>query len=267
MGIDGEVTLSVHGLAVDNGFVRADTFLEKFRIILNSLKTADKEANEKKAHEYVIIGLEAASAHATLREKIAIRKIVPASSVHVVQEVIEAVYNGDRNISRFPEAVVRALAPLSRGVGKSFSHGEVTFSKNNVVRIDDYFQTQMEKAVKRLEGYEQDKQRFFEGVAFETLDGIVKEIDARGTLVRGKLILTIGGKELDCVFHTSDVQVLRDSFDKRARVEGIAHYDGESLLPVRLDVRRVVLVDTSGDLRKWRGKLQKTKRSGGMTDG
>lgn len=111
-----------------------------------------------------------------------------------------------------------------------------------------------------------EKSRYFEGVAFETMDGVVKEIDARGTLVRGKLILTVGGKELDCVFHTENIDVLRQSFDKRARVEGVAHYDGQSLLPVRLDVRHVSLIDSSGDLRRWRGKLVRTKSSGGLGD-
>jgi hypothetical protein len=180
--------------------------------------------------------------------------------------VVEAVYNGDRNIARFPHPIVRALIPLVSGVGKNFSHGEVCFAKNNVIRIDDYFAKQVEKAVFRLDGVTPEKQRFFEGVAFETLDGMVKEIDARGTLVRGKLILTVGGKELDCVFNTSDIQVLRDSFDKRARVEGVAHYDGQSLLPVRIDVRGVSIIQSSGDLRRWRGKLRRTKNSGGLSD-
>lgn len=266
MGINGEVTLTVHGLDVDNRNVRADVFIAKFKALLNCLKIADKEVNEKKAHEYVIVGLQIASAHATLREKVSIRKVLPASSVKYVQDVVEAVYNGDRNIARYPKALVEGLTPLISGVGKSFSHGEISFSKDNIVRIDDYLAKQVDKAILRTKGVVSENQKSFEGVAFETLDGMVKEIDARGTLVRGKIILTVGGKELDCVFHTSDIQVLRESFDKRARVEGIAHYDGQSLLPVRIDVRNIVLISESGDLRKWKGALKRSKNGGGLND-
>jgi hypothetical protein len=42
MQSEGNVTLTIHGLAADNGLVRADVFLEKFRALLNSLKVADK---------------------------------------------------------------------------------------------------------------------------------------------------------------------------------------------------------------------------------
>jgi len=265
MSTDGEITLTIHGLDADNGKVRADAFIEKFRALLRSLKLADRQVNEKRSHEYVIVGLETASAHASLREK-QIRTAVPASSVEYVSAVVEAVYNGDRNVQRFPKQIVAALKPLANGVGTRFSHGELKFPGGTVVRIDDYLEKQIDKAIRRTKGEATEEHRNFEGVAFETLDGIVKEMDARGSLVRGKLVLTVGGKELDCIFRTEDMEVLRTSFDKRARIEGIAHYDGVSLLPVRVDVRRIELIKEDGDLLKWKQAL-KRGRGGGLDDG
>jgi hypothetical protein len=265
MSLNGEVTLTVHGLDVDNGKVRADAFLSKFRALLHSLKLADKQINEKRTYDYVIIGLEAASAHASLREK-QIRKAVPESSVQYVGAVVEAVYNGDRNIARFPVEIISALKPLVSGLNKTFSHGELKFPGGNIVRIDDYLEKQIDKAIKRNEGSDIEEHRNFDGVAFETFDGIVKELDARGSLVRGKLVLTIGGKELDCIFREEDMEILRTSFDKRARIDGVAHYDGVSLLPVRIDVRKIALIKVDGDLLKWRHALRRG-RGGGFDDG
>ena len=96
-----------------------------------------------------------------------------------------------------------------------------------------------------------------EGTAMGVFDGIIQEIDARGTLVRGKITLTAGGREIDCVFRRDDIASLRDSFDRRARVEAIAHYDGVSLLPVRLDVKAIKIIKTNPDLVGWRGKLKR----------
>ncbi len=264
MGSDSEVILTVHGLDVDNGKVRAEVFLEKFRALIVSLKIADKSQNEKKAHEYIIVGLKVASAQAAVREKV-MRKLMPISSVGYVSDAVSAVYNGDRNIARYPAELIAAMQPLVRGIGKKFNHGELDFGNGNVIRIDDYLEKQLEKAVRRMSGEQPEEYRNFEGIAFETFDGIVKELDARGNLIRGKLILTVGGKELDCVFRTGDIQLLRDSFDKRARVEGVAHYDGVSLLPARIDVRTIELVKIDGNLLRWKGALRRG-RGGGLID-
>jgi hypothetical protein len=263
---DGELTLIIHGLAVDNGKVRAEVFLQKFRALLDTLKVADKAANAKKAHNYVIVGMEAKSARATLREKVSRKRILPASSVNRLRDVAECIYNGDRNIARFPVELVEALTPWVTGMGKSFSHSELQFSNDNGIRIDDFMATQIDRAVQRVRGVDIQGEKFFAGVALETFDGVIKEIDSRGVLVRGKLILSTGGKELDCVFRPSDVPTLRESFDRRARVEAVAHYDGASLLPGRLDVRGIQVVQVTGDLLKWRGALGRRRQSGGLDE-
>ena len=84
-------------------------------------------------------------------------------------------------------------------------------------------------------------------------DGVLKEIDSRGILVRGRLILTAGGKEIECLFKREDIPKLRENFERRARVEAKAHYDGENLLPVRLDVKRIEPIIDAPDVGRWRG--------------
>jgi hypothetical protein len=165
-------------------------------------------------------------------------------------------------MDRFSDGLIENLTPLVRSVGKSFSHGEIAFDGNNIIRIDDYLAQQFEKVTARKNGKLEQltHSSSFEGIAMGTFDGVIQELDSRGTLVRGKLTLTAGGKEIDCVFLREDIGALRESFDKRARVEAIAHYDGESMLPVRLDVRTITVVNANSDLARWKGRLKKTSK-------
>jgi hypothetical protein len=261
-----DLTLTLHGLDVDNGKVRADVFAEKFGILLASLKAADRFANsKKKSHEYIIETLESGSIHAIVRESVSVKKRIPAPSIPVVRDALKAVYNGEKAVERFPREIVRDIGLLTKDVGKKFSHGEVGTAKDNLVRIDDYLARQALKAEERFRtDFAKIKpRRFFEGVSLGTFDGIVKEMDARGQLVRGKLILTAGAKEIDCIFRRDDLPKLKVSFDLRARVEALAHYDGESLLPVRLDVRSITLTEEKSDLLRWRNALVHKRKQRG----
>ena len=113
----------------------------------------------------------------------------------------------------------------------------------------------MDRVLRQIEGEEEDHSVFFRGTTLSTFDGIVMEMDARGSLMRGKLILTTGGKEIDCVFRKEDVDQLRESFSKRARVTAVAHFSGTDKLPDRLDVRAVKPLKHDADLSRWRGAL------------
>jgi len=257
----GNVGLTIHGLAADNGKVRADVFLEKFKTLLNSLKVADQFLNQKKSYNFIIEELAVSSARVKLREKVSRKKVVPHESISFVGEALRCIYNGDKSIDRFPVELVDSLLPLTKGVDKKFSHGDLEFASDNVVRIDDYLARQMDRAVRRMKGVAEERERYFEGISFGTFDGILKELDSRGIIVRGKLVLTAGGKEIDCVFRRDDIPALRENFEKRARIEAVAHYDGENPLPARLDVRHIHPITGQFDILKWRGAL--SRRRGG----
>lgn len=264
MAQDNEVTLTIHGLAVDNGNVLGEVFVTKLKALIDALRLADRHLNERKSHDVLVVGLHIGSAAATLRERVSSRERIPTPGTTLIKEIVEAVYNGDRHVSRYPTELITSLQPLVSGVGKKFSHGEIRF-ENNIIRIDDFLASQLDRAVRRAEG-EDLASGYYEGVALETYDGIVKQMDSRGSLVRGVLVLTIGGKEIDCVFKKEDLDRLRASFDLRARVEAVAHYDGTSPLPSRLDVRRITLVEAGEGLLRWRGGLSRRRDGNGGLD-
>jgi hypothetical protein len=255
---DDNVTLTIHGLAADNGRVRADVFLEKFRALVNILKIADLSLNSRKSHNLIIEELSVSSARAMLREKVSVKKCVPDKGAPLVADLIGAIYAGEKHLDRFPEKLIESIAPLSK-VSKNFSHGEIEFGGNNIVRIDEYLANQTKRAIDRLRGVDDEKDKNFEGVAYGVFDGVLKELDSRGILVQGKLVLTAGSKEIECIFKRDDIPELRNNFDRRARVEGIAHYDGAELLPVRLDVKKIVPVKEDADLTRWRGALSQKR--------
>jgi hypothetical protein len=261
-----EITLKLYALAADDGHVRADVFLSELRTVLRALWLSDEAQNKRFAHDYLIVGLEIGSAVARLRERILPIRLkrrrefvspARASSIRYVREVITSVYNGERDIERFPKTLVRDIGRLAKNAGSTFAHGELGFGEDNVIRIDDYLLRQADRAILRLSG-EKIPEKYFTGISFSTFDGILKEVDARGTLVRGKFILTTGEKEIDCVFRSGDIGQVRETFDMRARVEAIAHYDGDSPLPTRLDIKRLVPVKPTADLTHWEGAFSRT---------
>jgi hypothetical protein len=98
--------------------------------------------------------------------------------------------------------------------------------------------------------------KFYRGIATCGFDGFLKEIDARGTMLRGKLVLSAGGAEIDCVMNKERVPEARESFDKRVIIEGKAHYDGINQIPSRIDVRTIKILKEDADLLRWRGTFR-----------
>jgi hypothetical protein len=264
---NNEVTLTLHGLTLTDGNVLARVFLFEFARLLDALGSADKTLNKTAAHDYVIVNLEVGSAKAKLREtrrigkrpRTAVRAELlgqkPDSPLTYFRQALTSIYNGDSDTRKLPPRLLKDVAELAKDSGQSFAHGEVEFDHENIVRIDDYLSRQAQRAIVRLTG-DEGRPQYYRGVSYTSLDGVLKEVDARGLLVRGKLILTAGGKEIDCVFRQDDIPRVRETFNLRARVEGIAHYSGESPLPERLDIKNITPISDASDLTRWRGAMQ-----------
>lgn len=244
MARDLETILTIHGLEGDMGLVRADVFSRKLRAFLAGLAEADKLANGKRAHRFMIEGMQKSSAKITVREKQATREPPKASGVAAYERALKAVYNGDRSVDRLPPRLVTSIRALSVGAEKDFAHGEVSFDvPDNVVRIDDFLRRQSERAKEVIaETASAGREPFFQGIAIGSFDGILKVLDSRGQTISTKLITTAGAVEIDCIVNRSQLSEAKDHFEQRVRVEGAAHYDGTSALPVRVDVHSITPV-------------------------
>ena len=98
--------------------------------------------------------------------------------------------------------------------------------------------------------------QWFVGVAYGSFDGTIRAVDLRGALPEVKFVLTAGGKQIDCVFRGSDVEVLCQALNQRVRVTGRATYDGRSGLPRRIDHPSIVILNEPTDFSSWRGAFE-----------
>ena len=248
-----EAIFVVHGLDVDAKSVRADVFARKLLTLIAGLREADRFANGKSTHSYMIAALSTGSASVTVRQKQRSRSRPLHSGIAVYEEVASAIYNGDRGVGRFSDKLIQRVGQLSAGALQTFSHAELAFADDNVIRVDDFLARQSELANQTLlAGPEGIHDQYYRGRAVGSFDGELQEIDNRGLILRGKLILT-AGVEIDCVLNKDRVPEAREGFGKRVIVEGTAHYDGNEQLPARVDVLAMQIVGDRPNLLRWRG--------------
>jgi hypothetical protein len=88
---------------------------------------------------------------------------------------------------------------------------------------------------------------------YNRLDGVLKAVDLRGEMQKAVLLLSAGGKQIECIVNTVQVTQLGDALDKRIIAYGLAHYDRKSGLPARLDVRDIKVIHDGEGLGRWRG--------------
>lgn len=247
-----EAIFVVHGLDVDAKNVRADVFARKLMTFIAGLREADRFANAKIAYGYIITALGMGSASVAVREKQRPRQRPVHSAMAMYEQVANAIYNGDCAISQYPGKLVHRVGQLSAGAMEIFSHAELAFSDDKVIRIDDFLARQAEAAEALINEPGGLPDRYYRGRAIGTFDGELQEIDNRGRTLRGKLILS-QGVEIDCVMNKERVPDARKAFGKRVIIEGVAHYDGEEQLPSRIDVTTIKTPRDRPDLARWRG--------------
>lgn len=245
-----DVYLRLHGKPEFNGRVRASVFAAKLAALARASDAADLSRNGGKRHELLISKLEAASASATLTEMRVSSKYPAGSALPILAQCAEAIRDGQFAVARrYPECAAQ-LRNLARGSEDTYSHGELAFSGIPPLRIDQFF---FKQAVEATREESSAAARWFKGVATGTFDGKVLEVDLRGSVPKVKLVLTAGGKEIDCVCPTIGVDEIRGILDRRVRLDGDAYYDGKSGLPARITIRSAVPTKEAADFRRWKG--------------
>ena len=140
-----ETTFSVHGLDADARVVRANVFVQKLGQLITALRAADKIANGKHTHDYMLPRLLYGSAVATIRERPRRPRERPQSPISYFGTMTMAVYDGSRgNVSHVDQKIVEMIEKLSRGANKRFAHAELSFPDETVLRVDDYLQHRAE---------------------------------------------------------------------------------------------------------------------------
>jgi hypothetical protein len=254
----GEVRLRVHGRRDGSSErVPASVFAQKLSILVRALRAADAAVNGRVTHDYVISDLKLGSALVELREE-EIPKFglfEKHSGVNAFDDCVEAIREGSIVRARNFGKCAVYVSQLAKGSGHRFGYAELWIDHERPFRVDEFLLEQTEVVIggPELSSAFDQAQRWYKGIARGTFEGVVKEVDLRGALPEVKLILTAGGKELDCVFCDVDIERIRQALDRRVRVQGTAYYDGRSGLPRRVEVTAIAPIKEPGDFTRWRG--------------
>lgn len=241
-----DLTFTIYGLEHHGTEVDAVVFADKLKKLVSGLKRLDRDYNSANQHKFMIHDLEFASATVLLREKSMKTRAVRKSPSHRFAEIGAAASAGQS----FPienaadEYALSVYKSLSSGAGKSFSYGVVSASEVQPVRLDRVLEDRVSQIIaSAVDAASQAPLKFFKGTAISTYDGVMKLVDIRGLFPEAKLILSAGGKEVSCVVQKDNVEALRASLGERALVTGRAHHNGRSMIPERIDVTSIKLID------------------------
>lgn len=254
----GEIRFKIHGLPTDGGgkLVDAEVFARKVNQIVKALETADVEANGAEQHRYLISELKIGSAQIGFREVVrSTRGGRPEhSSIAALLDCTKAVSRSNFTAAVRYGELVEHVQKLSAGAADTFAYMEMGVPDDTPIRVDDFLNDQAKTLLKERAATVE-KIAYYRGHAREAFDGTIKEADLRGDLPSVKLILTAGGKEIDCICKRMTVEHIREALDRRVWAEGIAIYTGKSQLPSRVELDKIVPLSSEADLSKWRGSL------------
>jgi hypothetical protein len=254
-----DVTLSLHGLEEYSQEVDGEVFALKFAAFMRGLGKSDVATNGTRRHRFPIRDLRKSSAIATVREQVTKRGAPAQSGIGYYLNGLSAIYADAAHARALPRGVIEDIASLPKGVGRTFAFAEVKGMPSNddiaptIIRVDEFLEGRAKHVLQDVTSGAPSLMRAFEGTAFSSFDGILKAVDLRGDMQKAFLLLSAGGKPIECIVNTIEVGELGGALDKRVIVYGLAHYDRKSGLPSRLDVRRMQIIGEGDGLRRWRG--------------
>lgn len=254
-----ELTLTLHGLDAFNEDVDAVVFSRKLGAFLKGIRHSDMAVNGGKIrHKLLLSELKKNTATASVREQVYVRGPPPASAMAFYSRAVDAIYNKRPEARSLPANLLQDIVSLNRGAGYSFAFGELKSNGGQLIRIDSYLGKVVDSLVAEIATANRvapNPERKFTGIAFGSFDGVLKAVDLRGEVKQGKLILTAGGREIECTLNALTRAELQAALDSRVMAFGRAHYDQSSGLPVRLDLTKAELIPSceGADLGKWKG--------------
>ena len=255
-----QITFRVHGLVHHKDAVDAHVFAQKLSAFVRALQKSDQNSNGKRCLDFLIADLRMGSATACIVERQASTKAVAKfSGIEGVHAALASIYSGRATELNGLTKLLPAARSICSGASKAFSHIEVFLDADEklTVRVDKFFEKQVRTASASMENEEQKaKRRLFRGVSLGTFDGTLKLVDHRGAVKLAKLVLTAGGAEIECAYNEQSAPTITPAFDRRALIEGWAHYDGTSALPHRVEVRKATPLKQQPDLARWKGAFE-----------
>ena len=234
----------------DVGPIPAQLFKKTFDGFFTALETTDRELQPKtRSSEFVVSHLALNSCEFGIAEKRRSLGQNTPSAVEFFRRCAEGIYRSDyQTVVRHPR-LTRAFVRIVKALDPRF-HILARFNDTELP-IDDFFARQVDRVGLRNEGSQADN--WFLGSAMMSFEGRLDQIDYRGAVWTGDLMLPSGTTHIECVFDKSQGEDALNPFgNKNVCITGRAIYTGDSQLPERievLDIEERAHVSTPIDIR------------------
>jgi hypothetical protein len=209
-------------------------FKKTFDGFFTALETTDRELQPKaKSSEFVISHLALNSCEFGIAEKRKTFGQSSASAIEYFRRCAEGIYRSDyQTVVRHPR-LTRAFIRIVKAVDPGF-HVLARFSDTELP-IDEFFSRQVDRVGHREERPQAGN--WFLGSAMMSFEGRLDQIDYRGAVWTGDLMLPAGTTHIECVFDKSQGEDALNPFgNKNVCITGRAIYTGDSQLPERIEV-------------------------------
>jgi hypothetical protein len=239
----------------DLGPIPAELFKKTFDAFFVALQTTDRELQPKaRSSEFLISQLALNPYEFGILEKRRSFGHDGPSAIEYFRRCAEGLYRSDyQTVVRHPRLtrafirIVKALDPRYNVLAQ-FNESELP--------IDDFFGRQVDRVGVKDDPRTQ-ANNWFLGSAIMSFEGRLDEIDYRGAVWTGDLMLPAGTTHVECVFDKSQGEDALNPFgNKNVCITGRAIYTGDSQLPERIEVLNIeervpvaAAIDIRGSLR------------------
>lgn len=254
---DEELTLTIHGLPEYNEAVDGEVFAAKFQKFMKGLAAADEAANGKRQVRFLISDLSRNTATASVREKPLAAPTLTKSGMDYYASCLQAIYNDTDAARQFDRKVVKQISDLNKDVGKTFALGEIKATVGaTLIRIDEFLQKRAARVLADIDRLKTGAVAYYTGRAYGAFDGTLKVLDSISANERAVLVLTAGGKSIECMVSHVDTSKLKAAYKNRCVVTGMAHYSGENGFPVRIEATDIEVVVAGEGMARWQGAFK-----------
>ena len=219
----------------DLGPIPAELFKKTFDAFLTALQVTDRELQPKaRSSEFLISQLALNPYEFGILEKRRSFGQNSPTAIEYFRRCAEGIYRSDyQTVVRHPR-LTRAFIRIAKALDPSF-HVLAQFSDTELP-VDDFFARQVDRVGVKDDPRAQ-ADNWFLGSAMMSFEGRLDEIDYRGAVWTGDLMLPAGTTHVECVFDKSQGEDALNPFgNKSVCITGRAIYTGDSQLPERIEV-------------------------------
>ena len=253
-----ELTLTIYGFDAFNGDVDGEVFARKFFKFMQGLKEADKAANGTRALRYLIADLNKNTATAKIREQNTYADTGIKSGITYYVTGLQYIYEDSTVARTLPRAFVKYILDVANEAGETFVRGEIK-RNDTVIPIDAILQARARSVLADINRATSGIVPLYQGTAHGSYDGTLLLLDAQGGGQRALLELTAGGRKIECDMHLIDRDKAATAYKRRCTIVGVAHYDGISPLPIKIDAMDVMPIEAGEGLGRWLGAFERTE--------